>query len=134
MNPRLFGRGNERIKKKKLINRGKIFDYNIVMFRRTKNCNRFEYISVQLSTPATEPGNNAGQRKMVLHFLINDRSSFFDWYNAYLDITFKVNKIADGVGYAADVAISMINGAASLIADLRVKQNGKVTMGLIYFE
>ena len=95
LNPRLFGRGNERIKKK-LINRGKIFDYNIVMFRSTKYCNRFEYISIQLSTPVTVPGENVNQRKDGYTFLINDRSSFFDWYNAYLGITFKVNSCGRG--------------------------------------
>ena len=61
LNPRFFGRGNEGIKK--LINRGKIFDYNIVMFRSTKHCDRFEYTSIQLSTPVIVPGNNANQRK-----------------------------------------------------------------------
>ena len=132
LNPRLFGRGNERIKK--LINREKIFDYNIVMFRSTKYYNRFEYISIQLSTPVTEPGNNANQIKDGYTFLINDSSPFFDWHNAYLDITFKVNKVAGGGGYAADVAIAMIS-AAPLISYLRVKKMAKLfTMGLIYFE
>ena len=53
------------------------------MFRSTKYCNRFEYVSVQLSTPVTEPGDNVNQRKDGYIFLIEDRSSFFDWYNAY---------------------------------------------------
>ena len=74
----------------------------------------------------TEPGNNANQRKDDYTFLMNDRSSFFLWYNAYLGITFKVKKFADGGDYVADNAVAMINGAASLISDLRVKQNGKV--------
>ena len=74
----------------------------------------------------TEPGDNANQRKDGYTYLINDRSSFFDWYNAYLDITIKVIKLMDGAGYADDDAISMINGAASFISDLRVKQNCKV--------
>ena len=72
------------------------------------------------------PGNNANQRKDGYTFLINNRSPFFDWYNAYLDITFKVIKFADGTGYEAVNAVAMIIGAASLISVLRVKQNGKV--------
>ena len=96
------------------------------MFRSTKYCYRLEYISIQLSTHVTELGGNANQRKDGYTFLTNDRSSFFDWYNAYLDITFKVNKLADGTGYANDDAIAMINDTASLISDLWVKQNGKV--------
>ena len=96
------------------------------MFRSTKYCNRFQYISIQLSTPVTGPEGNANQRKDAYKFLINDKSSFLDWYNAYLDITFKVNKLADGAGYRNNGAIARINDAASLISDLRVKQNGKV--------
>ena len=69
------------------------------MFRSTKYCDRFEYISIQRCTPVTEPGNNANQRKDGYTFLMNDRSSFFDWYNAYLGITFKVKKFADGGDY-----------------------------------
>ena len=57
---------------------------------------------------------------------MTDHLSLIGIYNAYLDITFKVNKLADGAGYADDDAIAMINDAASLISDLRVKQNGKV--------
>ena len=115
---RFFGSGNERIKK--LINTRKIFDHNIVMFRSKIYCNRFEYISIQL---VTEPRGNSNQRKNGYTILINDRSSFFDWYNAYMY-----------TGYANDDAIAMINDAVLLMSDLRVKQNGKVTMGLICFE
>ena len=45
---------------------------------------------------------------------MTDHLSLID-INAYLDITLKVNKVADGAGYAADVAIAMINGAASYL-------------------
>ena len=96
------------------------------MFRSIKYCNRFEYISIQLSTPLKEPGGNANQTKNGYTFSINDRSSVFDWCTRYLDITVKVNKLADRTGYANDDAIAMINDAASLISDLRVKQNGKI--------
>ena len=29
-------------------------------------------------------------------FTINDRSSFYDWYNAYFEVQFQLQKIADG--------------------------------------
>ena len=44
---RLFGRGNERIKK--VINRRKKFDYDIVMFRSTKYCNRLNICQFNLA-------------------------------------------------------------------------------------
>ena len=99
-----------------------MFDYNMVMLRSTKYCDRFEYISIQLSTPVIV----ANQRKDGYTFLINDRPSFFDWYNAYLGITFKVINFADAAGYGTFNAVAMINGAVSLISILRVKQNGIV--------
>ena len=57
-------------------------------------------------------------------FAKNDRSSYFDWFNAYFEVDFKV--VQDGnAEYLAATRIAMINDAASLIADQQVKQNGK---------
>ena len=57
-------------------------------------------------------------------FTINDRSSYFDWFNAYFEVDFKVVQDANAE-YLAATRIDMINDTASLIADLQVKQNGK---------
>ena len=50
--------------------------------------------------------------------------SYFDWFNAYFEVDFKVVQDANAEFLAA-THIAMINDAASLIADMQVKQNGK---------
>ena len=94
------------------------------MFRSPEYCDRYEYISIQLDTPITAPGANVAQRKNAYQFTINDRSSYFDWFNAYFEVDFKVVQEANAE-YLAATRIVMISDAASLIADLQVKQNGK---------
>ena len=54
----------------------------------------------------------------------NDRSSYFNWSNANFEVDFKVVQ-DENAEYLAATRIAMINDAASLIADLQVKQNGK---------
>ena len=61
---------------------------------------------------------------MTTNLTINDKSSYFDWLNAYFEVDFKVVQEANA-DYLADVRIAMINDADSLIADMQVKQNGK---------
>ena len=94
------------------------------MFRSPEYCDRYEYISIQLDTPITTPGAGVAQRKNGYQFTINDRSSYFDWFNAYIEVDFKVVQDANAE-YLAATRIAMINDAASLIADMQVKQNGK---------
>ena len=50
--------------------------------------------------------------------------SYFDWFNAYFEVDFKVVQDANAEFLAA-THIAMINDAASLIAAMQVKQNGK---------
>ena len=92
------------------------------MFRSPECCDRYEYIPIQLDTSITTPGAGVAQRKNGYQFAINDKSSYFDWFNAYFEVDFKVVQEAN-----ADylVRIAVINDAASLIADMQVKQNGK---------
>ena len=59
-------------------------------------------------------------------FTINDRSSFYDWYNAYFEVQFQVQKLADGAGYAAADRITVINGSHSLIGHMMIKSAGKI--------
>ena len=94
------------------------------MFRSPEYCDRYEYRPIQLDTPITTPGANVAQRKNCYQFTTNDRSSYFDWFNAYFEVDFRVLQ-EPNAEYLAAVRIAMINGAASLIADLQVKQNGK---------
>ena len=99
----------------------KIYMYNIIyrMFRSPEYYDRYEDIPIQLDTPTTTPRAGLAQRKNGYQFTMNDRFSYFDWFNAYFEVEFKV------VQDAAN-RIAMIIDAASLIADVQVKQNGKV--------
>ena len=94
------------------------------MFRSPEYCDRYEYMPIQLDTPITTPGAFVAQRKNGYQFTIYDSSSYFDWFNAYFEVDFKVVKEANA-DYLAGVRIAMINNAVSLIADMEVKQNGK---------
>ena len=94
------------------------------MFRSPEDCDRYEYIPIQLDTPISTPRANAAQRKNGYQLAINDRYSYFDWFNSYFEVDFKVVQDANAEILAA-TRIAMINDAASLIADLQVKQNGK---------
>ena len=48
-------------------------------------------------------------------FSIDDCSSFFDWCNAYFEMHFQLQKLANGEGYANENTITIINGSHSLI-------------------
>ena len=94
------------------------------MFRSPDYCDRYEDIPIQLDTPITTHGVGVVQRKNGYQFTINDRSSYFDSFNAYFEVEFKVVQDANAE-YLAATRIAMINDAVSLIADMQVKQNGK---------
>ena len=94
------------------------------MFRSPEYCDRYEFIPIQLDTPITTPVVGVAQRKNGYQFTISDRSSYFDWFNVYFEVDFKVVQEANA-DYLAAVRISISNDAVSLIADTQVKQNGK---------
>ena len=97
------------------------------MFRSKQYCERYEQTPIQLDTPLISAlGNNVKQKKSGYDFTINDRSSYFDWFNGYFEVSFKVNKLADGANYADGDQIALINNAASIIDQLKIKQNGKI--------
>ena len=94
------------------------------MFRSPEYCDRYEYIPIQLDTHITTPGANVAHLENCYQFTINDRSSYLDWFNAYFEVDFKVVQDAHAE-YLAATRMAMINDAASLIAAMQVKQNGK---------
>ena len=99
------------------------------MFRSNQYCSRYEETAIQLDTPLIFPGDNARQNKNGYQFTINDRSSYFDWFNGFFEVKFIVNQLDGGGGYAgtgAPTNATMINGSTSLINNLNIKQNGKV--------
>ena len=99
---------------------------NIMAFRSSEYLQRNELVRYQLDDVIRAPGNNQHQIKSSYTFTINDRSAFYDWYNAYFEVHFQLPKIADRVGYAAADRITIINGAHSLVKHLMIKSSGKI--------
>ena len=95
-------------------------------FRSSEFLQRNELVRYQMDDNIRLPGDNQHQIKNGYKFTINDRSSFYDWYNAYFEVQFKLQKVADGDGYAAADRITVINGAHSLIKHLMIKSAGTI--------
>ena len=76
--------------------------------------------SNSLDTPIIIPGNNVNQNKSGYRFTVNDRSSYFDWFNGFFEVKFSVNQLDGGGCYDGtnDKIATMINGSTSLINNL----------------
>ena len=61
-------------------------------FRSSEFLQTNELVRYQLDDNFRLPGDNKHQIKNGYKFTINDRSSFYDWYNPYFEV-------ADGDGY-----------------------------------
>ena len=98
-------------------------------FRSPENVQRNELVRFQLqdNLRIPTPGNGDGQeqQKRGYKFLVNDRSSFFDWYNAFFEVEFQLDLKADG-GEIADTDVTMINGSHSLIKHMVVRSSEKI--------
>ena len=94
-------------------------------FRTSEFLQRNEMIRFQLDDVIRTPGNRQHQIKNDHKFTINDRSSFYDWYNAYFEVRFKLQKLADGAQYVDD-RITVINESHSLISHIMLKSAGKI--------
>ena len=68
------------------------------------------------------------QNKSGYQFTVNDRSSYFDWFNGFFEVKFSVNQLDGGGDYDGtdDKIATMINSSTLLINNLNIKQNGKV--------
>ena len=95
-------------------------------FRTSENLQRYEYVRFHLDNVIEQPANNSSQKKTGYRFTINDRSTFFDFFNGYFEVTKKLEKRADGTGYANADRITMINGSHSLIRHMVIKSSGKI--------
>ena len=95
-------------------------------FRTSDNLQRYELIRFQLDDVIKTPANTQHQQKNGYKFTINDRSSFYDWYNAYFEVQFQLQKIADGTNYVVADRIAVINGSHSLINHIMIKSAGKI--------
>ena len=95
-------------------------------FRTSDYLQRYELIRFQLDDVIKTPANGQHQQKNGYKFTINDRSSFYDWYNAYFEVQFQLQKIADGTNYVVADRIAVINGSHSLINHIMIKSAGKI--------
>ena len=95
-------------------------------FRTDDKLQRYEMVSFSLNSIIKQPANNSYQKKTGYKFTITDRSTFFDYFNGYFEVTKELQKKADGSGYAAADRISIINGSHSLIKHMVIKSGNKV--------
>ena len=95
-------------------------------FRSSEYLQRNELVRYQLDDVIRLPGDGQHQVKNGYKFTINDRSSFYDWYNAYFEVQFQLQKLADGDGYADADRITVINNSHSLIKHLMIKSATKI--------
>ena len=95
-------------------------------FRTSEFLQRNELVRYQLDDVIRLPDNAQHQIKNGYKFTINDRSSFYDWYNAYFEVQFQLQKLADRTGYGGADRITVINGSHSLIKHLMIKSAGKI--------
>ena len=98
----------------------------IMSFRTYENLQRYEYVRFHLDNVIEQPANNQSQKKTGYRFTINDRSTMFDFFNGYFEVTKELQKRADSAGYAAADRITMINGSHSLIRHMVIKSSGKI--------
>ena len=94
-------------------------------FRSPENVQRNELIRFQLQDNIRAPANGQEQLKKTYKFVVTDRSSFYDWYNAFFEVQFKLDLKANG-GDIADAATTIINGSHSLIKHMVVKSSTKI--------
>ena len=95
-------------------------------FRSSEYLQRNELVRYQLDDVIRSPRNNQHQVKNGYKFTINDRSSFYDWYNAYFEVQFQLQTLAAGQSYANASRITVINNSHSLIKHLMIKSAGKI--------
>ena len=95
-------------------------------FRTSDYSQRYELVRFQLDNQIVAPAAGQHQVKNGYKFTINDRSSFYDWYNAYFEVQFQLQKLADGTAYAAANRIAIINGAHSLINQMTIRSSAKI--------
>ena len=95
-------------------------------FRTSEYLQRSELVRYQLDDVIRPPANGQHQQKTGYKFTINDRSSYYDWYNAYFEVQFQLQKLAGGARYVVGDRVAVINGAHSLIKHIMIKSAGKI--------
>ena len=97
-------------------------------YRNLKYVERYEDVIFELETPLnTVVANARSQKKDGYRFVVDNSGEVppFDWYNARIGISFKVNKLADGTNIAGNDNNGIVNSIHSFIKNFDVKMNGK---------
>ena len=97
-------------------------------YRNPKFIERYEDMVFELETPLnTLVGNARSQKKDNYRFVVDNSGEVtpFDWFNARLGISFKVNKLADGGNIAGNDHNGIVNSIHSFIKNFDIKLNGK---------
>ena len=97
-------------------------------YRNPKYVERYEDVIFELETPLnTVVANARSQKKDGYRFVVDNSGEVtpFDWYNARIRISFKVNKLADGTNIAGNDHNGIVNSIHSFIKNFDVKMNGK---------
>ena len=97
-------------------------------YRNPKFVERYEDTIFELETPLNAVvGNNRSQKKDGYRFVVDNSGEVtpFDWYNARLGVSFRVNKLADGANIALNDHNGIVNSIHSFIKNFDIKLNGK---------
>ena len=97
------------------------------MFRGSKYIKKVEYIPYTPKRSFNEnPGNNRPQEKSNIRFYVDSTNEVSpnDWYNAYFEVHFKINKLADGTNFAIADRSSLAGASYSLINKIDINFNG----------
>ena len=97
-------------------------------YRNPKYVERYEDVIFELETPLNSVvANNRSQKKDGYRFVVDNSGEVtpFDWYNARIGISFKVNKLADGTNIAGNDQNGIVNSIHSFIRNFDIKLNGK---------
>lgn len=97
-------------------------------YRNPEYVERLEDVVFELETPLnTTVENNMSQKKEGHRFIVDSSGEItpFDWYNARLRVSFKVNKLADGANIAANDHNGIVNGIHSFVKNFDTNLNGK---------
>ena len=97
-------------------------------YRNPKYIERLEDVIFELETPLnTTVANTRSQKKDGYRFVVDNSGEVtpFDWFNARLGVSFKVNILADGADITLVDQNGIVNSIHSLIKNFDIKLNGK---------
>ena len=91
-------------------------------FRSPENVQRNELVRFQLESNIRAPAKCCrATKKMVINLLSTIEVLFFDWFNAFFEVRFKLDLKANG-GDNGNGRTTIINGSHSLIKHMVIKE------------